>query len=137
MTPNTPPTIREYEPARDRAQVRRCMVELQEFERGLEPALLKGEAMADGYLAYLLGRCSKTSGRLFVAETDRVVVGLVGVLARVLPDGPDEDPTPCAYVSDLIVLPGYRGRGIGRALLEHAEGFARASGATVLRVGVL
>jgi len=129
--------IRDYEPARHRDQLRSCVVELQEFERGLEPALPHGEEMADAYLAFLLERCSRASGRIFVAEVDHTVVGFVGVLAKIPPEEPDEDPTPYAYISDLVVLPTYRRRGIGRALLERAEAFARSSGASVLRVGVL
>jgi len=129
--------IRDYEPARHRDQLRSCVVELQEFERGLEPALPQGEEMADAYLAFLLERCSRASGRIFVAEVDHTVVGFVGVLAKFPPEEPDEDPTPYAYISDLVVLATYRRRGIGRALLERAEAFARSSGASVLRVGVL
>ena len=129
--------IRDYEPARHWDQLRSCVVALQEFERGLEPALPKGEEMADAYLAFLLERCSGTSGRVFVAEVDQAVVGFVGVLAKVAPEEPDEDQTPYAYISDLVVLPAYRRRAIGRALLDQAEGFARSSGARILRVGVL
>ena len=46
--------IRDYEPSRDRDQLRACVVELQEFERGLEPRLPRGEEMADQYLAFML-----------------------------------------------------------------------------------
>jgi ribosomal protein S18 acetylase RimI-like enzyme len=127
--------IRDYEPDRDRRRLRSCVVELQDFERGLEPALPKGEAMADRYLAYMLERCAGAAGRIFVAEEDGVVVGFVGVLARVVPE-PDEAQA-YAYVSDLVVLPAYRRRGIGRALLERAEAYARREGAGTLRVGVL
>jgi ribosomal protein S18 acetylase RimI-like enzyme len=127
--------IRDYEPARHRTQLRSCIVELQEFERGLEPTLPKGEAMADRYLAHVLQRCSEASGRIFVAEVEGAVVGFVGVLARIVPE-PDESQA-YAYVSDLIVVPAYRRRGIGRALLERAERFARGEGAKALRVGVL
>jgi ribosomal protein S18 acetylase RimI-like enzyme len=127
--------IRDYEPAQDRRRLRSCVVELQDFERALEPALPKGEAMADRYLAYMLERCAGTAGRIFVAEEDGVVVGFVGVLARVVPE-PDEAQA-YAYVSDLVVLPAYRRRGIGRALLERAEAYARREGAGTLRVGVL
>jgi ribosomal protein S18 acetylase RimI-like enzyme len=35
------------------------------------------------------------------------------------------------------VLPAYRRRGLGRALLERAVAFARGKGAKALRVGVL
>jgi ribosomal protein S18 acetylase RimI-like enzyme len=93
--------------------------------------------MADGYLAFLLDRCSRVAGRVLVAEIDHVVVGFVAVLARVTPEEPDEDQTPYAYISDLVVLPRYRRRGIGHALLERAEALVRSSGTRILRVGVL
>ena len=62
--------IREYEPRRHRDRLRSCVVELQEFERSLEPALPEGEKMADAYLAFLLERCSRTSGRLFLFQEE-------------------------------------------------------------------
>ena len=127
--------IRDYEASRHRGQLRACVVELQDFERGLEPTLPKGDAMADRYLAHVLDRCAGGAGRIFVSEEDGAVVGFVGVLARVVPE-PDEAQA-YAYVSDLVVLPAYRRRGIGRALLERAEAYARGEGARVLRVGVL
>jgi ribosomal protein S18 acetylase RimI-like enzyme len=49
---------------------------------------------------------------------------------------PDEGQA-YAHVSDLVVLSAYRRRGIGRALLERAEAYARGAGARTLRVGVL
>ena len=60
--------IRECEPVRDRAGLRACVVELQEFERAIEPSLPKGEEMADRYLAHMLRRCGEATGRIFVAE---------------------------------------------------------------------
>ena len=129
------PVIRECEPVRDRAGLRACVVELQEFERAIEPSLPKGEEMADRYLAHMLRRCAEATGRIFVAEAAGAIVGFVGVLARVVPE-PDEGQA-YAYVSDLIVLSDHRRKGLGRALLEHAETDARGEGARVLRVGVL
>lgn len=130
-------TLRDYDPRRHRAQLRSCIVELQEFERGLESALPRGEEMAEAYLTFLQERCARTAGRVIVAETDDTVVGYVGVMTRVAPEEPDEDQRPYAYISDLVVLPAYRRCGIGRALLEQAEAVARGSGAPILRVGVL
>lgn len=129
--------IRDYEPGRDRDQLRACVVELQEFERGLEPRLPRGEEMADRYLAFMLERCARTAGRVFVAEVGYTVVGFVAVLANVPQEEPDEDRAPYAYVSDLVVRSAHRRRGLGRALLEHAEKFAHDAGARLLRVGVL
>ena len=129
--------IRDYEDARHRQQLRACVVELQDFERNFEPALPEGHQMADAYLAFLIDRCERCSGKVFVAEVDDSVVGFVSVLARVLPEEPDEDQAECAYIADLVVLPSHRQQGLGRTLLQHAEVFAREKGAKILRVGVL
>lgn len=129
-------TIRECDPVRHRAQLRSCLIELQDFERTLEPALPAGDDMADAYLDILLKRCSGNSGNLFVTEVDQRVVGFVGVVVGKSPPEPDEEQSPYGYVSDLIVLSAYRGHGIGRALLERAESYARNRGVAVLRINV-
>jgi len=130
------PEVREYQSGTDAPGVRACLVELQDHERALEPALTEGAAMADAHLAHLLDRCGAWDGRIFVALEAERVIGVVCVWARVPPDGPDDVPLDHAYLSDLAVLAAHRGRGIGRALLERAEAFVRERGAQVLRVGV-
>jgi hypothetical protein len=50
--------IREYQPGQDAPYLRECIVELQEFERRIEPALPAGTAVANAYLAYILERCN-------------------------------------------------------------------------------
>jgi ribosomal protein S18 acetylase RimI-like enzyme len=129
-------TIREYEPDRDHRGLHECVVQLQEFERALEPLLPPGEEIAEPYLGFLLSRCAEADGRIFVAEIGGKVAGFVSVLARVQSQEVD-DPAEYAYISDVLVLPNHRGKGVGRRLLEHAEGFARKSGARILRVSVL
>lgn len=129
--------IRPYDPTRDHAGASACIVELQEFERDLEPALPPGPEMADAYLAVLVGRCARHAGQLFVAEVDGAVVGFAAVLGRVEPEAPDQEQAAHTYVSDLVVLPAHRSRGIGRALLEHAEALARRLGTARLEIGVL
>ena len=49
----------------------------------------------------------------------------------------DEEPVEYAFISDLVVLPAYRGRGLGRALLQKAEEHAHLHGATTLKLEVL
>src|SRR5262245_50405323 len=129
--------IREYQPQQDTSSLRECIVELQEFERRIEPALPAGTAMADAYLAYILERCREYCGKVFVAEVDHKVVGFVSVWARVQPTEPDEPPTEYAYISDLVVLASFRQRGLGRVLLRRAEDYARDQQARVIRIGVL
>jgi uncharacterized protein (TIGR00290 family) len=134
---DAPAGVRDYDPARDAAALRACVVELQEFERRLEPDLPPGEAMAGPYLALLFERCARHRGRLFVAEREGRVAGFAAVLAEVPQQEPDEAREPYALLSDLVVLPAARRAGVGRALLARAEAHARAEGARVLRLEVL
>jgi GNAT superfamily N-acetyltransferase len=128
--------IREYR-ADDATIVRRCVVELQEHERTIDPRLRPGEAMADDHWAHLQTRCVQANGRVFVAELDGAVVGFVTVLAAERFTQFDEPPGTYGLVTDLAVLASHRGRGIGRQLIQRAEAFARAAGASELRIGVL
>lgn len=128
--------IRNYRDA-DATDVRRCVIELQEFERAIDPRLRRGEVMADAYCEQMRARCRTANGRVFVAEADGAVAGFVAVLAGERFTELDDPPGSYALVTDLIVLPSYRRRGIGRQLLERAEAFARESGAPELRIGVL
>jgi GNAT superfamily N-acetyltransferase len=132
-----PFVIREWSPGRERATLRPLVVVLQDFERGLEPTLPGGEAMADAYLTFLVERCARFAGRMFVAEEAGGAAGFVCVLTRVPPDGPDDAIEEYAYVSDLVVCPEHRGQGLGRRLLARAEAAARESGARSLQIGVL
>jgi diamine N-acetyltransferase len=129
--------IRAYDPSRDAAPLRQLVVELHDFERRLEPSLPESETMADPYVSTLFERCARWSGQVLVAEQSGAVVGFVVVLARVPPEAPDEIQHDHAYVSDLVVLPRHRRRGLGALLLQHAEAVARKAGATHIRVDVL
>jgi ribosomal protein S18 acetylase RimI-like enzyme len=128
--------IREYRPA-DAMSLRRCVVALQEFERSIDPRLRPGEEMADAYCDTIHARCREADGQVFVAEEHGGVVGFVAVLARERFTELDDPPGTYALITDLIVLPQCRRRGIARQLLERAEAAARAAGAPELRIGVL
>ena len=129
--------IRAYDPGRDGDRVRQLLIELQEYERSLEPSLPEGEKMVESYLLLLFERCRRWAGQILVALDNDSVAGLVAVLTKVPPEEPNEVQHEHAYITDLVVLPRYRGLGLGRSLLEHAENLARKSGATILRVDVL
>jgi GNAT superfamily N-acetyltransferase len=128
--------IRAYQTIEDFPAIRTCLMELQEFERALDPRLPPGTSMADPYLEGLFRRCDRFAGQLFVVEAAGRVVGFVSVLGACRSDAPDDDATPFAYVDDLVVLPHHRGQGYGRALLARAEAYAAAHGQTTLRLRV-
>ncbi|NNL67690.1 MAG: hypothetical protein HKP30_15675 [Myxococcales bacterium] len=49
-------TIREFDPLRDSEALRRCFVELQDFEHALDPRMPRGEDMAEPHLERMLER---------------------------------------------------------------------------------
>ena len=128
--------IREYRPE-DEPQVEERFIELQEFERRIEPRRIEGKLVAPKYLQYMFERCAQTQGRVFVLEDDKRIAGFVSVWAKVKVNGLVNEESEVAYISDLVVAAAYRGQGWGRALLERAEDYARAQGAAMLSIGVL
>ena len=128
--------IRRYRP-QDAPAVSRCIAELQDYERGIDERVLPGEAVEGWYLDHLLKACAEQDGSLFVAEEGGQVVGFAAVQSAV----PNEDVDECDYrfalISDLGVNEAHRGRGIGRALIEACEAFARERCARWLRIAAL
>jgi len=70
-------------------------------------------------------------GRVYVAREAAHVVGMCSLLYTVS----TAEGGKAAWFEDLVVRPENRGRGIGRMLLEHAIGQARADG--ILRITLL
>ena len=119
------------------AGVRACVVELQDFERSLDPRMPSGAEIVDEYLPYMLDRCRRCSGKVMVAEIDGQVAGFVTILARVSSDEIDDGPVEFGLIADLVVAREHRNCGIGAALLEAAESYAQDRKVNWLRIGVL
>ena len=128
--------IREFEPS-DATQVEQCIIELQDFERDLEPDLVAGITISARYLQDMLDECQKKAGKIFVAETHGQVIGFVSVRREPDWDSYLSSITDHAYISDLIVLHTHRGQGIGKTLMQKAEKYAIQLGVTVVKIGVL
>jgi ribosomal protein S18 acetylase RimI-like enzyme len=78
-------------------------------------------------LLRLLSHNAEVTGedaRTYVAECGEGVIGMVTLCIFRTLTGPK------AYLDHLVVAPGWRRRGIGRALVRHAIEQARASGAS-------
>ncbi|MDO8523359.1 MAG: GNAT family N-acetyltransferase [bacterium] len=115
--------IREYEEKNAEA-LEKCIIELQEFEKNLQPDFRpKGSKVAAAYRKYLIKKIKSNHGKIFVAEADKKIAGFIAILL-------EKQTSPCmaikenAYITDLIVLSKYRKSGIASALLKHAEKFA-------------
>ena len=111
---------------------------MQDYERALHLTRLPGEQVADAYLDWLLRQAQTCNGLMLVAESDGAfaafVVGWIEV-AEVITETPDSNRF--GYVSDLCVLPPYRGRRIAEQLLREIEHHFRRAGVVRARINAL
>lgn len=118
----------------DRSALRGAIVELQDYERLLHDTRLPGEQIADAYLDWMLRRAS-THGAVLVAELGGVFVGFAAGWIDVSENVAETpESNRCGYVSDVCVLPPFRGRRIATQLLDAVESHLRSNGITRLRI---
>ena len=125
------PSVRLALPS-DRLALRGAIVELHEEERRLHDSRLPGEETADAYLVWMLAEAAR-DGAVFVAEAGGVFAGFAAgwiVHENVLEETADSNRF--GYISDVCVLPAFRGRRIAARLVEALE--ARLSLKSVKRI---
>ena len=114
------------------------MLELQEFERALEPRRRQpGEDVVAEYLAYLEKECLAKEGLMLLATEDGKVVGFVCAWVQRDEDICSSGFDAYGFVSDVVVLPGHRRQGIGRLLLAHLERAVPHDDITIFKLSVL
>jgi ribosomal protein S18 acetylase RimI-like enzyme len=122
----------------DLPDLRRAVVELQEYERGLHATRLPGEQIANTYVAWLQQQAKKKSGAMMVAEFDGSFAGFaVGWIAAHNHITETTDANRFGYLSDICVMPSYRGQRIAHQLLAAIEQHLSRAGITRLRLGTL
>ena len=121
----------------DRSAVVELIHQLNVFEADLVGDRRRDYGAAEEYYDELMQRLSRRNGRIVLAETEGVVVGVMGFSldqdAAYVSDGLRNHGT----VTDLIVHDDWRGRGIGRMLLTEAERLTKEAGLKRLFIGVL
>jgi ribosomal protein S18 acetylase RimI-like enzyme len=107
--------------ATDRPRLRQAIVELQDYERKQNTTRLPGERVADAYLHWMLNRAEGT-GAVLVAESNGIFVGFVaGWIEETDNVGEARDSNRVGYISDICVMPAFRGRRIAARLLREIE----------------
>jgi len=129
-------SIRAYQ-SEDQDRLEACILDLQNFERTLEPDRVEGAQMVARNREELLAIVRQNRGQIFVAEVAASVVGFVCVRLEHEEGEYLSSLVDYAYISDLVVLPSHRGQGYGTMLLQKAEELARQRGMTILKIQVL
>ena len=122
----------------DLPDLRRAVVELQEHERRLHASRLPGQEIADAYLAWLQREAAEKCGAIFVAESDGVFAGFaVGWIAEHHNIAESAASNRFGHLSDICVMPPYRGQRIAHRLVTAIERHLGRAGITCLRLFTL
>jgi ribosomal protein S18 acetylase RimI-like enzyme len=87
-------------------------------------------------LEFVAPRLTESNGYLRVAEFESAVDGYCSAEIQSYPGIPIFHPGEFIYVNEIVVRPGSRRRGVGRALLVDLKEFAREKGVTEIKLDV-
>lgn len=121
----------------DRLALRAAVAELHNVEGRLHDSRLPGEETADAYLAWMLAEAAR-DGAVFVAEAGGLFAGFAAgwpVQESHIEEMPDSNRF--GYISDVCVLPAFRGRRIVARLLEALEVRLSLNGIKRIRLSTL
>jgi GNAT superfamily N-acetyltransferase len=125
--------IRHATPS-DRPQLRRAIVELQDYERLRHPTRLPGDQIADAYLDWMQ-RQAESQGAVLVAEHDGRFAGFVaGLVVETTNIAETPDSNRFGLISDICVMPVFRGQRIATLLLDAMGQYLGRAGVTRLRI---
>jgi ribosomal protein S18 acetylase RimI-like enzyme len=120
--------------AADRPRLRQAIVDLQDYERVLHATRLPGDQVADAYLDWML-RKAEIRGAVLVAESNHIFVGFVaGWIDETETIAETPDSNRVGYISDIFVVPEFRGRAIAMQLLAQIERHLGGLGVARMRI---
>jgi len=127
--------IRPFTPA-DVEDIKSCLIELQDFERLMDPHRLEGLHVAHEYLQHLLDLCHDEKGMIFVAEKNKSIIGMISVYIE------DDHKhfrkmRTFAHIADLIVMKERKDEGVVKDLLAKAEEYAKSKHVSSIQATIL
>lgn len=124
--------IHTYTP-QDESGIKQCITELKNYESQFDPDYCTNEESVNRLFKSILKE-KEDGGEIFVAENNNNIIGFVSLG---IDDKNDElivNKIPTVYISDIVVLKEYRGKGIGKELMKKAEDFTKEKGLKYLKL---
>lgn len=123
--------FRDYRPA-DKEMVRECIEGIHDYLIAIDPFSLIRRATGFGQhiVEKTMENVARFQGKIIFAESEGNVCGMiVGFLIEQSPEDLLEcAPMKAGKIKELFVAEGWRGQGIGRALVERMEEYFRELG---------
>lgn len=122
----------------DHDDLRRGLIALQEYEGALHDTRLAASAVADPYLAWMLHQVAEKDGTCLIASQSGNFIGFVtGWIEFAENPAETEDSTTFGYISDICILPAWRGQRISALLLAAVEHHFETRAIRRLRISTL
>lgn len=129
--------IREANLPADEPAILSFIAGLQDYEAAFEPDRRRDPDFVVEHWRDLQHRCAEKHGIMLIAEEGGKAVGWAFAHDHHAELFVVEAERNHGYLAELYVAPGARGKGLGRALIEGCETWARGRGHKLLTVGVL
>jgi len=111
---------------------------LQRFEKAMEDDRRVDDTVGAEFFDVLAGRVAEKQGRIFIAEdASGTAIGWAACFVEENEIYVEADVRTFGYISELYVVDGARGKGIGRALIAKCEEHFRALKLKVMMIGVV
>lgn len=130
-------TIRVARLPADEAAILSFITGLQDYEAAFEPNRRRDPGFAQEHWRELQRRHAEKHGIFLIAEDAGVPVGWACAHDEMGELFVIQAERLHGYLAELFVSPQARGRGLGRALIEGCEAWARGRGHKLLTIGVL
>jgi GNAT superfamily N-acetyltransferase len=110
---------------------------MQRFEHAIEPDRRIDAAVTEEFFTDIFARLAEKAGVAFIAEEGGEKLGWAAAYREQNDVYVRADEREFAYISELYVVEGARGTGIGRALIAACEAWARSLPVNVLMINAL
>jgi ribosomal protein S18 acetylase RimI-like enzyme len=127
--------IREYRES-DEKEFRQSIIDLQNYECAFDPEMLSGEEIVDAWFNYVFEESKKKEGQIYVAEDKGKAVGFISLRIELKGEEILLPNIKSVYVTDFIVSPDFRGKGVGKLLMAKADESAKEKNISYIKLNV-